>query len=135
LPTGRDRLPTKPPDVDYSRYGQRHGVLQRQMAQMIGALRAEVRQAMVSMSPTLRRLALLDEALEQVIAPRESTLLPVAGALLRKRFEQLRTRDAPGWHEAFSREWSEALLAERDLRLAPVAGLIAAINNEMKHHA
>lgn len=121
--------------ANYSRYRHQHGALQRQMAGMIGALRAEVRQAMASLSPRLRRLALLDAAIEQVITPREQTVLPLAVALLGKRFEQLSAAQAPAWLDTFSRDWQAALLAERDVRLAPVAGLVDAINNEMNDPA
>jgi hypothetical protein len=53
--------------------------------------------------------------------------------LLRKRFEQRRTGQAAGWQEDFSRDWREALLAECDLRLAPLAGLVEAVINGSKN--
>ena len=36
----------------------------------------------------------------------------------------------PGWLASFANEWRNALLAELDLRLEPVAGLGDALRNE-----
>jgi len=118
-------------DPAYTVFHQRHLELQRQMEQMIAALRDHVRQALCRASPRLRQLAVLDAAYEQLLAPREQALLPTAAALLKRRFEQLRQTD--DGLEIFRRQWGEALLAELDLRLEPVAGLIDALSNEAKN--
>jgi hypothetical protein len=110
-------------------YRQRHLELQRQMEQMVGALRDHVRQAVSRVSPQLRQLAALDAAMEQVLAPREQATLPTAVTLLKRRFEQLRSAD--GGTDAFAAEWRQALLAEMELRLEPVTGLVEARRNEM----
>jgi hypothetical protein len=118
-------------DAGFAPYHRRHLELQRQMEQMVGALRDHVRQAVSRRSPRLRQLAALDATLEPLLATREQMLLPKAAALLKARFEQLRaTEDGPA---AFARHWQDALLAELDLRLEPVAGLIAALGNELKN--
>jgi len=140
-------------DAGYAPFRQRHLELQRHMEQMIGQLRADVRQALSRVSPGLRQLAALDAVFEHVLAPREQTLLPSAAALLERRFAQLRLehrrsleaagqpddpalwREAGGWLDAFAKDWRQALLAEVDLRLEPVAGLIEALNNELKNRA
>ena len=119
-------------DPGYAPYHRRHLELQRQMEQMIGALRGHVRQAVSRMSPRLRQLAALDASLEPLLAPREQALLPKAAALLKLRFEQSRLPDNDDGNEAFARHWQEALLAELDLRLEPVAGLIDALGTELK---
>jgi hypothetical protein len=138
------------PSDGYAPYQQRHLELQRQMEQMIAPLRDHVRQALCRISPRLRQLAALDAVVEHVIAPREQALLPTAAALLQRRFEQLRQahrqeleaagqQDEPAggrgdeWLDAFARDWRRALLAEVDLRLEPVAGLIDALDNELKN--
>ncbi len=146
----QDPLPGGAADAAYSAYRQRHAELQRHMDQMVGHLRDHVRQAMSRLSPRLRRLAALDAALERWLAPREQAVLPAVAALAERRFEQLRRahraaldadgrqddpalwREAGGWLHAFERDWRQALSAELDLRLEPVAGLIEAIN-ESKH--
>jgi hypothetical protein len=136
-------------DGGVAAYRQRHLELQRQMEQMIGPLRDHVRQALAQASGRLRQLAALDAVFEQVLSRREQALLPGVAALLERRFEQLRAgheeRLAAGaaeddaaaasddWREVFAREWRQALLAELDLRLEPVAGLVEALSNESKN--
>ena len=124
-------------DADYAPFQQRHAELQRQMTLMIPPLRDHVRQAVSRVSPRLRQLALLDAALQEMLADREQALWPTAAGLLQRRFDALRTApatdgDAAGddWLARFRQEWHEALRAELDLRLAPVAGLLAALRNE-----
>lgn len=138
-------------EAAYGPYQQRHLELQRQMAMMIEPLRAHVRQALGRVSTALRQLAALDAVFEHLLAAREQALLPTAGSLLERRFEQLRLahrqaleaagqpddpaawRQPGGWLHAFEGDWRQALLAELDLRLEPVAGLIEALVNELKH--
>jgi hypothetical protein len=129
-----------PADPGYGPYRQRHLELQRQMEQMIAPLRDHVRQALSRVSPALRRLAALDAVLEQVLAAREQQLLPTTAALLERRHDQLRRQQAdessttgPDWRDAFERDWRQALLAELDLRLEPVTGLVDALSNTSKH--
>ena len=148
----REPIPAGPaaPSDGYGPYRQRHLELQRRMEQMIAPLRDHVRQALCRISPRLRQLAALDAVVEHVIAPREQALLPTAAALLQRRYEQLRQahrqeleaagqQDEPagghgeGWLDLFDRDWRRALLAEVDLRLEPVAGLIDALANELKN--
>jgi len=138
--------PAAPPD-GYAPYHQRHLELQRQMEQMIAPLRDHVRQALYRTSPRLRQLAALDAVVEHVIAPREQALLPAAAALLQRRFEQLRLAhrqdleaaqrpaEPARWPAAFASDWRRALLAEVDLRLEPVSGLVDALDNELKNRA
>jgi hypothetical protein len=115
-------------DASYAPCHQLHLKLQREMEQMIAALRDRVRQVLGRLSPRLRQLAALDAVLEHVIAPREQTLLPTVSHLMSRRFEQL--RQAEGGFEAFGNDWRQALLSELDLRLEPVCGLVDALRNE-----
>jgi Protein of unknown function (DUF3348) len=114
----------------WTAWQRRHQELQRQMEQMVGALREHAREVLAQKSARLRQLATLDAALEQLLVRREQSLLPRVAALLQQRFKQLRSEAAEGWQETFGREWRQALLAELDLRLEPVAGLIDALRNE-----
>lgn len=122
-----DALPSEAP---YACYQRRHLELQRQMEQMAGALRERAREALARASARLRQLAALDAAMEQLLARREQALLPGGVRLLERQFRQARNEGEDGWQERFARRWQEALLAELDLRLEPVAGLIAALRNE-----
>jgi hypothetical protein len=120
----------------YSSYRQRYLEQQRQMESKIGALRAQVRQVLSRASPTLRQLAYLDAAMGQVVGGREQRLLSTVPVLLERRFEQLRKArlddEGEGWLAAFGQEWQEALLAEMNVRLQPVVGLMEAFSNEVK---
>lgn len=121
-----------PAEASFTVYRQRHLELQRQMEQAIGPLRERVRDALTRGSPALRKLAALDAVFEHVIAPREQTLLRTTAAVLQRRFDQLRQEDPAGWWVPFAGDWRQALAAELDLRLEPVAGLIEAGSNELK---
>lgn len=117
-------------DAGYAPWQQRHLDLQRQMAQMIDALRDHARQAVAQASPRLQPLAVLDEGLEQLFASRQQVLLPALPTLLERRYRQLK---AAGQLADFGGNWRHALLAELDLRLEPVAGLLDALHNETEH--
>lgn len=146
--------PDDPEDFGYGPFQQRHIELQRQMGQMVDALRDHVRQTVARVSPRLRQLAVLDASLQELMAAREQALLPTVMLLLERRFIQLRAAHrqveqitdeagAPdsglrgndgarpgGWLSDFTNEWRNALLAELELRLEPVAGLVDALRNE-----
>lgn len=132
-------------DAAWSGYQHRHAALQRQMEQMTTAVRDHVRQALSTASPRLQQLAALDATLEKVLAAREQAALPRIPRILQRRFDGLRkahgravadedaAADDPtawsrpgGWLHAFAQDWRQVLLAERDLRLDPVAGLVEA---------
>ncbi len=136
----------------YAAYHARHLRLQREMEQVIAALRERVRLALGHASPALRQLAAMDAVLERVISPREQSLLPVVTSLMQRRFEQLRllhlqavqaegSTDDPAlwrrpgaWLAVFGNEWRCVLQGELDLRLEPVAGLIEGLRNESKNY-
>jgi hypothetical protein len=121
---------TTPEVALYSRYQERHLQLQRQMEQMITPLRAQLRTGLSQLAPRLRPLAALDAVFEKVLGPREQALLATVSAMLKRRFEQLQLAGAANWLGTFDREWQQALLAELDLRLEPVRGLVDALHDE-----
>lgn len=120
----------------YAPFHERHLQLQRRMEQVIGPLRDHVRQEVSRHSPRLRQLAALDAVFEHALARREQALLPTVAARMKRRFEQWRaaapdTNDPAAWQREFADEWRQVLLAEVDLRLEPVAGLIEALAADM----
>jgi hypothetical protein len=133
--------------LNYAPYRKRHLDQQRQMDALITPLRAGVRQVLAKVSPTLRHLASLDALMERALANREQKLLATAPLLLERRFEAMKTsaeHDAPAtspeaqpctWLKHFDREWQAHLLAELDLRLQPVLGLVEALGQETEAHA
>lgn len=117
--------------ADYAPYHKRYADLQRQMESKITPLRSRVRQRVSAASPQLRQLAMLDAVMAQMLAAREQKLLSTVPVFLEKRFEHWRQVDQSS---RFSQEWQAALLAELELRLQPVMGLMDAFNNEVKKH-
>lgn len=132
----------------WHRYYQAH---QRDMESNIGLLRTKVRAALSNFSPASRQIAELDAAFVKVLSERERSLLAIVPSLLEKRFGQLRrahlaaragmadaSADDPnlwlqpgGWLTVFCRDLQRVLLAELDLRLQAVIGLIEAFGNEV----
>lgn len=139
-------------DARYAPYHQRYLDQQRHMVLRIDALRAHVRQAIAKVSPQLEQLATFDAAMDQILGGREQKLLSTVPLLLERRFEHLRKthqlglaaaqqRDAPalwptpgGWLGVFGKEMQEVLLAELEVRLQPVVGLIEAFSNKVKKY-
>lgn len=133
LPPLQASADSEPDFLPYHRYYLAH---QREMSAAIGALRASVRKALAAASPALRQLAELDAIFEKALAGRERHLLgmiptPIASRFAQRRQEHPDAGAGPaqrgGWLEAFCRDMQAVLLAELDLRLKPVAGLIAAL--------
>lgn len=154
------QAPALPHEFTYAAYRRRHLELQRQMGQAVDALRQRVRDALALCGPGLHQLAALDAAMDKVVSPREQALLPVAITVLERRFGQLqaahlkalndarqalpegaatpeddpmRWRRPGAWLHHFEQDWHQALCAELDLRLEPVAGLIEATGIELNH--
>lgn len=140
--------PTNEDAADFLPFQRYYLAHQRDMNAHIGPLRASVRNALADHSPALKRLAALDGVLDQALGPRERNLLATVPQLLAKRFEHLHqahktarvdtaTPDDPeawlqpgGWLAAFCKDMQAVLLAELDVRLHPVAGLIDALGNQ-----
>jgi hypothetical protein len=151
----RIELPTPAPQAsgdgaaDFAPYHRYYLAHQRDMSSSIGPLRANVRAALSRQSPALQRLAALDAVLDKSLTARERNLLATVPALLAMRFEHLfkvhqagrgdaQVADDParwtqpgGWLAVFCGEMQAVLLAELELRLQPIAGLIEALDNEM----
>ena len=139
FPTPTDATASAPDFTPYHRYYLAH---QREMTNAITALRTQARKALAAQSPAGRQLAGLDATFEKSLAARESSLLANVPILFSKCFEQRyaehraalvgeddpATWTQPGsWIEAFCNDAKRLLLAELDLRLKVVSGLIAAL--------
>lgn len=145
----RIRLPapawhaSTPGAADYLPYHRYYLAHQRDMGAAIAPLRASVRAGLAQRAPALRQLAALDGVLDQALAPRERSLLATVPQLLGRHFEQLHqahrsalpTPDDPArwlqpgaWLHTFCQDMRAVLLAELELRLQPVAGLLEALN-------
>ena len=132
-------------DTEYPLYHQRYQDQQRRMDMSLEALRDHVRQSLAQSSPRLAQLAALDQMLGQMLAPREQRLLAGVPGFLKTRYHQLRTQhqrdtadadalvpvlpQAP-WLAQFANEFEQTLLAELELRLQPILGLLEAFSHE-----
>jgi hypothetical protein len=139
-------------DAGYAPHHQRYVDQQRHMALRIDALRAHVRQTITKSTPQLGQLASFDAVLDQLLGAREQKLLSMVPVLLERRFENWRKthqlgvdaaqqQNEPalsgqpgGWLDVFGKELEEVLLAELEVRLQPVAGLIEAFSHEVKKY-
>ena len=158
--SGRTRLKLPTPGAadpldaadDFTPYQRYYAALQRDMEAQIAALRGSVRTALArraaAAKPQLRQLALLDAALDKAYGARERSLLAAVPLLLEKRFVQLyaahrqrlagaaddpaRWLEAGAWLAQFRQAMRQLLLAELDLRLQPVIGLIEAYCQDLK---
>jgi hypothetical protein len=136
------RLPKElsAPDADaldapasaYEPYRRHYQAQQREIELKLSPLRAHVRGVLGQSSPKLQKLAALDIALDGILCEREGKLLQKLPSLLEKRFKHLRKAhpDASDWLPDFGREMQTVLLAELDLRMQPVLGLIEACRQE-----
>ena len=139
-------LPNATPEsaADFSPYHRYYLAHQRDMNAAITALRANARKALAGQSAAGRQLAQLDASFEKILSARERNLLANIPIMLSKHFNRryaehraaladLSADDpatwaqAGSWLEAFCHDARTVLLAELELRLKPVAGLIAAL--------
>ncbi len=120
-----------PTATDFPLYHQRYLDQQRRMEMSIEALRAHARQTLSQASPLLARLASLDTVLAQMLGGREQKLLGSVPTLLKERFKNLhKTRasaDDDSWLATFEQDFQQTLLAELDLRMQSIAGMIEAL--------
>ncbi|MGE5452763.1 MAG: DUF3348 family protein [Acidobacteriota bacterium] len=123
-----------PPDSDYAGYYQRYQAQQRDIEAKVASLRTQARQALSAASTRLRQLAALDAVLEQMLGAREQKLLATVPVFLERRFEHWRQSEQGDWAGAFIKDCQAMLLAEADVRLEPVKGLIEALGNEVRTH-
>lgn len=138
------RPPHKPDpndlDTEFALFHQRLGDQQRRMEMSVDALREHVRQQLAQSTPAMAQLAAIDAVMDGFFGGREQRLLSQLPTLLKSRFAVLRQQaaregeaDTPNdlrWLRCFADEFERLLLAELDLRLQPVTGLIEALAHE-----
>ncbi|VVE14077.1 hypothetical protein PCE31106_02776 [Pandoraea cepalis] len=130
--------------AEFPAYRQRYATSQQTMDTAISALRTRLRGQLARRAPHAARLASVDAVMERVMAARERTLLAGVPNLLEGHFVRLRDTEqaamaaprVPGapplapagtWLDTFHRDMQSILLAELDIRLEPIEGLIAAL--------
>jgi len=124
-------VPNDAADADFAPLRARHLAHQRAMLAATGRLRGRLRDALAAV-PRLARLAEVDAALEQALAPREHALLGGLPDLVARHFERTRDEAAAGvadtaWLDRVRLDLRALLLAELDLRFSPIQALLAAL--------
>ncbi|GLU31230.1 DUF3348 domain-containing protein [Trinickia caryophylli] len=132
--------------ADFAFFRQRYLSMQQAMETGVSHLRGRLRRMLAAGEPRMARLAWVDAAMEQALGAREQMLLAGLPALLARYFERLRQGEqqalaqaaadacaetvpvaAGTWLDVFRKDMQSLLLAELDLRLQPVEGLLAAL--------
>ena len=112
-------------DEGFAPHRQRYAALQQTMESAIAALRAQARAAVARQSP---RLAAVDAVMESMMAAHEQRLLARLPTLLETHFERLRrAHDDRAWMPRFQADLQQLAMAELQLRLQPVRGLIESL--------
>lgn len=141
-------MPDPEADADFAAHGPRYLDRQKQMDTRLMALRAQARHAVAKGNPALRQLAALDAVMEQMLGAREQRLWASLPSHLERRLayrhqmhqqalqargqvdEPPRWRQPGGWLWAFEQDMHALLLAEMQVRLLPITGLLEAAHNE-----
>lgn len=127
-----------PTPADFTPYRRRYIARQQAMVSSIEALRGRLRETLAARSPTMARLAEIDTVMAQVLDPQAHRLLATVPGLLEKHFRRLRKANQPSddktdtqpdtaWLDAFCKDMHSVWLAELELRLQPVEGLLEAL--------
>jgi hypothetical protein len=113
--------------TDFAPYRRRYLARQQAMEIGIATLRKRVRTALATRSPAMAQLAALDAVMEQALATHEQRLLATVPGLLETYFKRLVQTGPEAWQEAFGKDMQSVLLAELEIRLQPVEGLLEAL--------
>lgn len=145
------RLPTPVPDEtppSFKPYQRFYLAQQRQLIATVQPLRLRIRQTMAAHSPALAQLAALDTVFDNTLSIYSRRGFATLPKVLEKRFKTLwrahlkdlskGDRDphpgdwiTPGaWLHQFHQEMRMMLLAELEIRLEPILGLLDALNHK-----
>lgn len=130
-------------DFDFAAYRRSYVAQQRTMEERIGDLRATVRVVASAHSPALGQLAALDAAMDTALGMHQRRVTANVPVLLEKRFKALprpledgpqRQGDAPASvpgkpPAGYGKTLQGLLLAEIEVRLLPVEGMVDALSS------
>lgn len=134
---------------EFSTYRRVHLQHQRAMVAALGPLRSQVRVGLSRVSPALGRLAALDTVLDEALDARERHLFAKVPVVLEKHFDRLRKAhqaeqaqaaggrlpdgSAPvaAWLADYCKAMQAVMLAELELRLQPIEGMLEAMGYEL----
>ena len=119
------------PELQFDRFHRFYLAHQREQDLALRALRSSGREALAGCTPQLKKLAVLDRVLEDTLWDHTARFLATVPRLLERRFDHLRVQGQSGWLDQFRKDIQSLLLAELDLRLQPVLGLVEALEREV----
>ena len=118
-------------EIPFERYHRFYLSHQRDQDLALRVVRSSAREALTGCTPALKKLAVLDRALEDTLWDQTYRMLALIPRLLQRRFNLLQQQAQPGWLQQFRKDVQALLLAELDLRLQPVLGLVEALEREV----
>lgn len=132
----RIRWPTVEPvgDLSYDPFYRFYLAHQREQDLALRVLRAGARDALSGCSPGLKKLSVLDQALDDTLWDHTRRFFALIPRLLERRFALLQKQQQPQWLIQFRKDIQALLLAELDLRLQPILGMVEALEKEVKHN-
>lgn len=134
---------------EFSTYRRVHLQHQRAMVAALAPLRSQVRVGLSRVSPALGRLAALDTVLDEALGARERHLFAKVPVVLEKHFDRLRkahqaeqaqaaggrlpdgSAPAAAWLADYCKAMQAVMLAELELRLQPIEGMLEAMGYEL----
>jgi len=120
--------------ISFERFQRFYLAHQLEQDQGVRLIRASARDALSGCTPALKKLALLDQTLEDTLWEQTRRFFALIPALLERRFDQLQAsgQEQDRWLLQLARDIQALLLAELDLRLQPVLGLVEALETELE---
>ncbi len=129
--------------TDFSPYRRHYVSRQQAMETAITPLRTRLRAALVAKSPAMAQLAAVDAVMAQALGAHELRVLSTIPVLMEKRFVRLRRAEADEvdpdvsidvmpdpWRDGFANDMQSVLLAELDIRMQPIEGLLEALRSQ-----
>lgn len=124
-------------ELGYPSFRRRYVAQQQTMETAIDALRERVRAELTARSPEMARLAAVDAVMAQALGGHERRLLGTVPGLLERHYKRLRDEHegdeehkTEDWVEVFRQDMKAVLLAELELRMQPVEGLLEALGKD-----
>lgn len=121
-------------DIGYSLLRRRYVAHQQMLEERVNELRDRVRATLAARTPELARLAAVDAVMARALSDQERRLLASIPGLMEKHCRRMREDGGDegeanvNWVKVFRQDMYSVLLAELDLRMQPVEGLIEALD-------
>lgn len=121
----KDSVAVEP--LSFGPYHRFYAAHQRDLDIKVSSLHSQIRDLVAGLSPEMAQLSMLDKALTETFLLRTRKFLNTVPRILATHFETLAQTEgthADAWLEQFCGDMKAVLLAEIEVRLMPVLGLI-----------